>query len=237
MSYPGGNAANASKWSRYPVGRLCLVIPLFCCAASVLAVESVTLLALFEQKALIYIDGERRLMHTGETSPEGLELLSADTDKATVRVNGREEVLQLDMATTFPGAAAEPEPSWTGPESVTVWADQGGSFYVAGLINGYPVRFLVDTGATNVALSSALAERIGIEYTKGRKGFANTAGGVTQMYGLDLDSITIGGISQKNVSAGVVIGDHPISPLLGMSFLGQLDMVRQGNRMELKRRN
>lgn len=220
-----------------PIGRRLwiglLLLPL---SAPVLAVKSITLLALFEQKALIHIDGERRLMHTGETSPEGLLLVSADTDKAVVRLNGKEEVLTLGLATSFPGVEADPTPSWSGPESVTLWADDNGFFYVSGLINGYPVKFLVDTGATTVALSSALAKRIGIDYTKGTRGLANTAGGVTQVFGLDLESVTVGGISQTNVRTGVVIGTHPVIPLLGMSFLQELDMLREGNRMELKRR-
>jgi aspartyl protease family protein len=48
--------------------------------------------------------------------------------------------------------------------------------------------------------------------------------------------VTVGGINIKNVQAGVVIGSFPLEPLLGMSFLSQLDMVREGNRMDLKRR-
>ena len=176
-------------------------------------------------------------MHIGERSPEGLLLIKADSNEAVVEVNGRREVLVLGMVTGFPGTDADPAPTWTGPQTVSVWADANGFFYVAGLINGYPVRFLVDTGATTIAISSELAKRIGIDYTKGQRGIANTAAGVTEMFGLDLKSVTVGGINLNNVSAGVIIGNYPTTPLLGMSFLGQLDMVREGNRMELKRRN
>lgn len=176
-------------------------------------------------------------MHTGETSPEGLLLVSADTDEAVVEVDGRREVLRLGLVTSVPGMEAEPDPTWTGPALISLWADPSGFFYVPGLINGYPVRFLVDTGATTVALSSELAERIGIEYTKGQRGIASTASGVIPVYGFDLKSVTVGGIELSNVSAGVILGEHPTVPLLGMSFLGQLDMVREGNRLDLKRRN
>ena len=176
-------------------------------------------------------------MHTGETSPEGLVLISADTDKAVVEINGRQEVLRLGLVTTIPGSEADPDPAWKGPPSISLWADPSGFFYVPGLINGYPVRFLVDTGATTVALSSELAERMGLDYTKGERGIATTAGGVTPMYGLDLKTVTVGGIKLSNVSAGVILGGHPTVPLLGMSFLGKLDMVREGNRLDLKRRN
>ena len=176
-------------------------------------------------------------MHTGETSPEGLVLISADTSEAIIEVNGRQEVLRLGLVTTIPGSEANPDPAWKGPASITMWADPSGFFYAPGLINGYPVRFLVDTGATTVALSSELAERIGIDYAKGERGIASTAAGVTPMYGLDLKSVTVGGIKLSNVSAGVILGAYPTVPLLGMSFLGQLDMVREGNRLDLKRRH
>ncbi len=153
-----------------------------------------------------------------------------------VQIDGRQETLRLGMATIFPGSQADPDPAWAGPQSVSLWADHRGFFNVQGSINGFPVRFLVDTGATSVAISSELAKRVGLNYTRGRRGIANTAGGVTQMYGIELDSVTVGGINIKNVQAGVVVGAFPLEPLLGMSFLSQLDMVREGNRMDLKRR-
>ena len=213
-----------------------LLLQLLCSPFSAGAVDKLQLLALFENKALLLVDGERRLMQAGETSPEGLLLVSADTDQALVEINGRQEILHLGLTAIIPGAEAEPDPTWTGPASISLWADPNGFFYVPGLINGYPVRFLVDTGATTIALSSELAERIGIAYTKGQHGLATTASGVTPVYGLNLKSVTVGGIELSDVSAGVIVGSHPTQPLLGMSFLGQLDMLREGNRLDLKRR-
>lgn len=225
-----------NRGSRHSLPGLILACALWFCISPVIAASSITLLALFEGKALLHIDGERRLLHTGDTSPEGLILISANTEEAVVEIGGRREVLRLGMAATFPESRADPDPAWAGPQSVSMWADPRGFFYVQGMINGFPVRFLVDTGATTVAISSELAKRVGIDYTQGRRGIANTAGGVTQMYGIELNSVTVGGINIKNVQAGVVIGSFPLEPLLGMSFLSQLDMVREGNRMDLKRR-
>jgi len=216
--------------------RLILACALLICTFPVIAAPSIVLLALFEEKALLHIDGERRLLHTGETSPEGLFLVSANTEQAVVRIDGRQEILRLGMTVTFPGSLAEPDPAWAGPKTISLWADPSGFFYVQGMINGYPVRFLVDTGATTVAISSELAKRIGIDYTRGRSGIANTASGLTRMYGIDLKSVTVGGIKINNVQAGIVLGSFPLEPLLGMSFLSQLDMVRTGDRMDLKRR-
>ena len=139
--------------------RVLTAVSFLCCTIPAFAVNTLTLLALFEDKALFHIDGERRLMHTGERSPEGLLLIKADSNEAVVEVNGRQEVLHLGLVTTFPGSDAAPEPTWKGPETVSLWADSNGFFYTAGLINGYPVRFLVDTGATTIALSGELAKR------------------------------------------------------------------------------
>lgn len=198
--------------------------------------SSISLLALFGEKALLHIDGEQRVLHTGETSPEGVSLIRVDSEQAIVEIGGREEVLQLGFATYFPGAEAEPENAWAGPKKVSLWADASGFFYSNGMIDGFPVRFLVDTGATSIAISSQLADRIGIDYTSSRKGLANTAGGVAPMYRVTLDKVTVGGITLRNVDAGIVVGAFPREPLLGMSFLGQLDMIREGDRMDLKRR-
>lgn len=200
------------------------------------AVEKLAVLALFEGKALLHVDGERRLIAEGETSPEGITLLSAGSDRAVVEVDGREEILELGMATSFPGASDEVSPAWDGPESLTLWVEDDGFFYASGSINGSGVRFLVDTGANTIAMNRSLAERVGIDYREGRQGFATTASGVVPMYEVTLDRVSIGEITLRNVDAGVLLGTHPDIPLLGMSFLGQLDMNRTGNRLELKRR-
>jgi aspartyl protease family protein len=204
---------------------------------SVYGASSINLLALFGEKALLHIDGTQRLLQTGETSPEGVTLVSVDSEHAVVEVNGREEVLDLSFTALFPGSEAVPEDNpYQGPQKVSLWADASGFFYSNGMIDGFPVRFLVDTGATSIAVSSQLADRIGIDYADSQRGLANTAGGVTPMYRVSLDKVTVGGITLRNVDAGVVVGSFPREPLLGMSFLGQLDMVREGNRMDLKRR-
>lgn len=215
----------------------CLLLgPAIIGAALVHGVEKLTVLALFEGKILLHVDGQRRLIAEGDTSPEGITLLEADSDRAVVKIDGREEVLELGMVTGFPGASEDVSPAWDGPEKLTLWAEDDGFFYAPGSINGSAVRFLVDTGANTIALSRVLAERIGIDYRKGRQGVASTASGVTPMYLVKLDRVSIGDITLRNVDAGVLLGNHPDIPLLGMSFLGKLDMNRSGDRLELKRR-
>lgn len=207
-----------------------------CGAPLAYAVEKLTVLALFEGKVLLHVDGERRLIAEGETSPEGITLVDGDSDHAVVEIDGREEVLELGMVTSFPGAADDVSPAWDGPQQLTLWAEDDGFFYASGAINGFAVRFLVDTGANTIAINRSLAERIGVDYRQGKQGVATTASGVTPMYLVTLDRVSIGEITLRNVDAGVLLGSQPDVPLLGMSFLGKLDMNRTGNRLELKRR-
>lgn len=192
--------------------------------APALAVEKLRVLALFKDKAILEVDGTRRVLAKDQVSPEGVKLLSANSDEAVVEINGRREVLQLSVMV---GRAAPTETA-----QVTLYAN-GAFFYADGSINGQAVRFLVDTGANTVALNSALARRLGIDYTKGQAGVATTASGYARVYGIKLRTVKIGDIVLHDVDAGVIDGPQPEYPLLGMSFLGALEMRRDGDRMDL----
>jgi aspartyl protease family protein len=118
---------------------------------------------------------------------------------------------------------------------VTLTADTRGHFVVEGQVNGGAVRFLVDTGATTIALSSADAMRLGIDYRKGQRGLVGTANGTAAAYRVKLDTVQVGGIVANNVDAAVLEGNLPIA-LLGMSFLNRMDMKREGQTMVLIKR-
>ncbi len=105
---------------------------------------------------------------------------------------------------------------------VEIRMSQGGHFYVDALVNGREVRFMVDTGASSVALSAAAAERLGYDLealTYNRP--YNTANGVVMAAAVMLDTVKVGPIVVHDVRASV----HPSGldhPLLGMSFLERL---------------
>ena len=195
------------------------------------AAERIVLQALFKDKAIITIDGVRRVLTSGQVSPEGVKLLSTDTqeEQAQIEIDGKPQALKLGVVI----ASFKP----TGKGSVTLYNDTNGHFYADGAINGVAVRFVVDTGATTIAISSDVADRAGLDYKKrGRASLAQTASGISKMYALTLDTVTVGSITLHNVAAGVLEGSYPSPALLGMSFLGQLDMKRQGEKMELTER-
>lgn len=191
------------------------------------AADKISLYALFQDKAMIVVNGERFIVRVGESTPMGLTLLSTDTEaeEAMVSINGKRERLRL-------GVVSEASVSDDKP-AVTLYADINGFFHAEGSINGFPLKFLVDTGANTIALNAATARRAGIDYTRGQPGTAKTASGFAKMYLVKLNVVKIGGIVMRNVDAGVIDGPQPDTPLLGMSFLGSLEMRRDGHRMEL----
>ena len=196
-----------------------------------MAVENISLQALFKDKAIIVVDGARRVLKSGDESPEGVRLLSTDTreEQAEIEIGGKREVLKLGVVTA--GFASR------GKGNVTLYPDRGGHFFVEGAVNGTGVRFMVDTGATVVAMSSAVANRIGIDYRKhGRPGMASTPAGYVKTYNVTLGTVQVGDITLHNVAGSIIEGSHPREALLGMSFLGQLDMKRDGEKMELSER-
>lgn len=211
-------------------GKTLLALSLLGAAHGVGAASKLSLQALFKNKAIIVIDGARRVLKTGDISPEGVKLVETDTreETATVAIDGRTQVLRLGAVLSA---------SASGRSQVTLYAGQGGHFFADGFVNDVPVKFLVDTGATSIAMNSRDATRFGIDYKRnGKQSVAATAGGLVRTYNVTLGKVQIGEITLHNVDAGIIEGNYPREPLLGMSFLGQFDMKREGEKLELKQR-
>lgn len=157
----------------------------------------------------------------------GVTLISVEQDRATVEVDGKRRMLQRGQ--TYSGGAG------SGPQSVTLSAGAGGHFLADGQVNGGAIRFLVDTGATAVAIPAGDAVRLGIDYRKGRRSMVQTAAGPAVAYAVMLDRVRLGGIELQNVEGMVVEQGLPIA-LLGNSFLNRTEMRREGQTMTLIRR-
>ena len=116
-------------------------------------------------------------------------------------------------------------------EAVVLKRNAGGHYVAPGRINGKPVTFLLDTGATRVSVPEALADRIGLK--RGARQQSMTANGVVSVYATRLDSVQLGGIELRNVPASI----NPFMPedtvLLGMSFMKHLDMVQRDGTLSL----
>lgn len=183
----------------------------------------IRVLALFPGKAMLSIDGQRRLLSQGQTSPEGVELVSADTDRALVRVGG--EQLSLEPGGVVSAAYAKPAHRET-----RVTRDASGAYLVGGMVNGRAVNFLVDTGASSVVLGEAEARRLGIPFERdGTPIRVLTASGLAEGFRIRFDRVRVGEIELRGVEGSVVLGDGPSRALLGMSFLNRLQLENRGN--------
>jgi aspartyl protease family protein len=210
--------------------RLTIVAFLALLAAGRAAAVDVSVIGLFPGKAVVVIDGgPPRVLSVGRKTAEGVTLLSTDSDSATFTINEQKKTLKIGQHHSGPAPAS-------GSQSVTLTADPRGHFVVDGQINGGPVRFLVDTGATSIALSSSDATRLGIDYRSGQPGLMGTANGTATAYRVRLDSVRVGDIVVNNVEGAVLDGNQMPFVLLGMSFLNRMEMRRQGQTMVLTRR-
>lgn len=123
----------------------------------------------------------------------------------------------------------------TAPGVAYLTRDLSGHFRADALVNGTHVRFMVDTGASDVALSAPDAERLGFDLSKLSYSVPyRTANGVTMAARVTLDEIAIGDIKVRNVRASISRAGLDQS-LLGMSFLNELRGYEfQGNRLMLR---
>jgi len=191
----------------------------------------ISVVALTSGKAVLVIDGGRpRTMRAGDVSPENVRLVSATSESAVIEVDGRRRTLTMGQSIAIGGGDA-------GRQSTVLTADAKGHFFANAAVNGVTLRFIVDTGASVVTISSADAKRAGIAYLSGQKVSLQTANGVSAGYRVKLDRVALGEIALYNVDAVIVEGDALGGVgLLGLSFLNRIEMRREGDRMSLTRR-
>ena len=189
---------------------------------------SVSVVGLFRDKAIVTIDGGKpRTLSVGQ-AVQGVKLIAADSGSASFDVDGDRRV--LSMGQSFAGGAQ------TGDrQSVSLTADVRGHFVAAGSLNGYPMTFLVDTGATSIAINAAEAKRMGLDYKAGQATAVGTAAGVVPAWRVKFNTVKVGSITVNQVD-GMVVETGLNVPLLGMSFLNRMEMNRDGQTMTLTQR-
>lgn len=106
-----------------------------------------------------------------------------------------------------------------------------GHYRAEALINGQKVNVLVDTGATGVAISQAVADRLQLKSVSAIR--TATANGDAVGYLVRLESVKLGGLEANNVSASIAPGLQG-DVLLGMSFLGRMDVRLYKGEMTIK---
>ncbi len=203
---------------------LCL-LPGWACA------QSVALTGMLGGKALLVIDGGRpQVMAPGEARL-GVKLVSTAGQQAVVDVAGQRLTLRVGEAPVSMGGG----PDTSGSGKVVLTADGSGHFFSMGQINGQAVQFLVDTGATAVSLSTAQAERVGLDYRAGLPTRVGTANGDTVGWRVKLAAVRLGEVTLREVDA-VVVPANMAYVLLGNSFLNRFQMNRHNDQLVLQRR-
>lgn len=206
---------------------------MFACGAALTGAvfaADVTVVGLMRDRAILVIDGGKpRTLQAGDVTPEKVKLVSATSESAVVEIDGRRQTLTMGQNISLGG----------GPSGAktTLSADSGGHFIVTAQVNGISMRFIVDTGASVVTISSADAKRAGINYLNAPRGQMQTANGVSSGYRVTLDTVRLNDITLNNVE-GVVVEGNVLGGigLLGMSFLNRMEMRRDGMQMTLTKR-
>src|SRR6266850_533735 len=228
--YPGPSVEEALKIATVFMTRHFICLSLLLAAAAAGAAE-VSLIGVIGRSAVVLaVDGgDPKTVKIGQ-SWRGITVIEVEHDRATVEIDGRKRVLERGQHYRSAAAMASDR------GKAVLAADSRGHFLADATVNGLPVRFVVDTGATFIALPQRDAERLGIDYRAGQLGQTRTANGVAQVYVVKLDAVRIGGIELHNVDATVHVGAGLDQALLGMSFLNRVQMQRDGGTMTLIQR-
>jgi len=193
------------------------------------AAQTVTFNGRMGDRALLVIDGQPHVVTAGQAL-QGVKVVSLSADEARVEVSGRGISLRQGTPVSVGGGGG----GASGNE-IVLTAGPGGHFRTAGSINQHRVDFLVDTGATFIAMDSATADRLGLDWHHGNARPMNTANGVAVAYDVLLTTVRIGDVEVHNVKA-VVHGASMGFLLLGNSFLSRFDMQRTGDTMRLSKK-
>ncbi len=197
--------------------RYVVFLAMFLCNGVLQAEPVVRVVGLFSDAAVVNIDGQRTLLKAGQEGPKGIRLVSADSRGAVLSINGRQQ--RMELARDYnQGGYSTPE-----KQRLVIARGRGGHYWINGSVNGNSMPFLLDTGASSVALNEAQARRLGIDFkTNGRPMQVTTASGVERGWQVSLRSVKVGAIEVLGVEAVVLEGSFPTDALLGMSFLNRI---------------
>ncbi len=177
---------------------------------------------------MLVIDGGAPRTVSVGARVSGIWLIAVDQDSATVEIRGKRQRLTI-------GQHAHGGGDGGGSQTASLTADSRGHFITTGTVNGATIRFMVNTGASSVALGASDARRANVNIRNGRPIMVQTANGVTQAWLVTFDNVRVGDVVLHGVEGTVHQQDLPVA-LLGMSFLNRMEMKRDGQTMTLRKR-
>ncbi len=210
---------------KYRTSKAALLVLLVCMtiAPNVYSAPKIKYRGMLSGKALIKVDGRLIKLTSGQTSKNGVKLLSANLEAIVVLVEGKRYRYKKysNQGTIL-------------AEEVTLIRDPGSSGYWAkGRINGKDVTFLIDTGASHVVMNKDQARAFKIK--RGNKKIqVSTATKTETAYQVTLDTVSVGDFELQNIPAIITKHKYPPYPLLGMSFLRHVEINQKNEQMTLK---
>jgi aspartyl protease family protein len=167
--------------------------------------QGVALAGRMGDRALLVIDGQPYTLGVGQ-SAAGVRLLRWLDESAEVEQAGARRLLRVGGTPAQLGKV----PPRVGAREVVISVGPGGHFSAAGSINGKPVTFMVDTGATLVALGRDDADRMGLDLAAARDAITQTANGPVTVKLVTLSSVRVGELELVNVGAAVMPMPMPV---------------------------
>ena len=210
------------------IGQLSAALALLLFGGGSASAADIALVGLMTDKAMVIIDGgKRQTLTVGGEAVAGVRLVAIESGAALIEVDGKRRRMQIGQTVASVAHAEKPR--------IVLAADQRGHFVTPGSINGEPMRFLVDTGASLVSLGASDARRARIDPAKGTPAMVMTANGAVRVSRVRLDKVKVGEIVLNDIEATVHSQDMPIV-LLGMSFLNRMEMRRDASSLTLTQR-
>jgi len=198
----------------------CAFIPLTASA------QSVALTGILGGKALLVVNGGAPRSVAAGQEYQGVRVVSVGPAETTIEVAGEIRLLRLGETPVKLGEPIE-------LPRLTLRADNRGHFIDTGHINGRATKYMVDTGASSVAIGLSEAKRLGIKTDDNKTVTMNTANGTVKGWRVRLDSVRLGPLELRGVDAVITPQDMPYV-LLGNSFLRAFEMNRSGSMMVLQ---
>lgn len=194
-----------------------------------LLARDVTLLGVFPDRALVAVDGQRLVLIAGREGQDAVRLLSTNTleRRAWLEIDGQRRELAV-------GSRSPPATRDTVFAEVRIHPDASGALTASGSIDGHAVRFQLDPGAAFILLSHSEAQRIGIVTGQGHLTTVQMPTGRVFGQRVILSRVQVGSVALDHVDAVVLQGDAPRLPVLGMSFLGRVQMREDGSTVLLQ---
>lgn len=215
-----------------------LLVLAFGLAGSAMA-QTVGLSGMLGGKALMIVDGSAPKSVAVGDSFKGVKVVSTQGDQAVVEIAGKKHTLRVGDAPASVGGSGGGGGGGGGADSgatkVVLTASSNGHFFTQGQINGRAAQLMVDTGASVVSMSTADAQRMGINYENGQRVQVSTANGVIPAWRIKLNTVRVGDVQMYDIDAVVSSGSMPYV-LLGNSFLSRFQMTRTNDQMVLEKR-